>query len=138
MANRYRDWLRQAEADVRHARTACGAETYEWSCFAAQQAAEKALKALYLRLELEAWGHTVSALMGSLPSHAAASDRLLDQARMLDKHYIPTRYPNGFDSGAPTDFYTKEEAEQAIAHAEEIVGFCRDQIEQEGRDRAGG
>ncbi len=27
-------------------------------------------------------------------------------AKTLDKHYIPTRYPNGLDAGAPTDFYT--------------------------------
>ena len=47
---------------------------------------------------------------------------------MLDKHYIPTRYPNGFDSGAPTDFYTEEEAQTAVRHAEAILEFCRDQI----------
>lgn len=56
MANRYRDWLKQSEADLRHARNALADGDYEWSCFAAQQAGEKALKALYLRLGMEAWG----------------------------------------------------------------------------------
>ena len=47
---------------------------------------------------------------------------------MLDKHYIPTRYPNSFEAGAPTDYYTVEEAENAIRCAREIVEFCGDQI----------
>jgi len=42
----------------------------------------------------------------------------------LDKHYIPTRYPNGFDSGAPGDYYTKADAQQAIENAKQIVEFC--------------
>lgn len=128
VANRYRDWFRQAEADLRHARNALADGDYEWSCFAAHQAAEKALKALYLRLGMEAWGHTVTLLLGGLPDACRAPEELLGCARVLDKHYIPTRYPNGFDSGAPTDFYTKAEASTAVEHAEKIIGFCRDKI----------
>jgi len=79
MANRYADWLRQAEADLRHARNARESGDFEWSCFAAQQAAEKALKA-----------------------------------------YIQK------SGGAPTDYYTRGEADAAIDDAEAIVGFCRD------------
>lgn len=128
MGNRYRDWLRQAEADLRHARHAVTSRDFEWSCFAAQQGAEKALKALFLRRSLEAWGHTLTALIGRLPESDTPSPTLVDCAKVLDKHYIPTRYPNGFDSGAPTDFYTSDEAETAILCAEAILEFCRRQI----------
>jgi HEPN domain-containing protein len=41
---------------------------------------------------------------------------------------IPTRYPNGFERGAPVDFYTRGEADRAIANAEAILEFCRHQI----------
>jgi HEPN domain-containing protein len=34
----------------------------------------------------------------------------------------------GFDSGAPRDFYMKEEAEKAIQCAEKILDFCRRQV----------
>jgi HEPN domain-containing protein len=54
---------------------------------------------------------------------------LVDDAKLLDKHYIPTRYPNGFDSGAPTDFFTAGEAAAAIAAAERILELCRHQID---------
>ncbi|MCH7934957.1 MAG: HEPN domain-containing protein [Gemmatimonadetes bacterium] len=48
----------------------------------------------------------------------------MDTGKRLDKHYIPTRYPNGFDVGAPTDYYTEAEAEAAIADADRIIEFC--------------
>lgn len=130
MSSRYVDWFRQAEADLRHARHAHESNDFEWSCFAAHQASEKALKAVFLKLGLDAWGHTLTVLIGNLPSEVQKpSQTLIDYARILDKYYIPTRYPNGFDSGAPTDFYTQSEARQAIAQAEAILEYCRDQID---------
>ena len=129
MGNRYKDWWRQAEADLRHARNALADGDYEWSCFAAQQAAEKAIKALFQKLGMDAWGHTLTVLIGNLPSTIQPPTELIDYARILDKHYIPTRHPNGFDSGAPTDFYTSMEAQYAIQCAESILECCRHQID---------
>jgi len=128
MGNRYADWFRQGEADLRLAHSALAGKHYEWSCFAAQQAAEKALKSVFQKRGMEAWGHTLTVLIGNLPPDIRPPETLVDYARSLDKHYIPTRYPNGFASGAPTDFYTRKEAEQAIQYAEAIVEFCRHQI----------
>ena len=39
------DWLAQAKRDLVHARHDVEAEFYEWACFSAQQAAEKAVNA---------------------------------------------------------------------------------------------
>jgi HEPN domain-containing protein len=58
MGNRYVDWFRQAEADLRHARNSLEDSDFEWSCFASQQAAEKALKQVFQKQGLDAWGHT--------------------------------------------------------------------------------
>ena len=60
---------------------------YEWSCFAAQQAAEKAVKAMYLYLHGDPWGHSLLALMQSLPGEIAAlpGEELIEAARALDK-----------------------------------------------------
>jgi HEPN domain-containing protein len=128
MGNRYLDWLRQADADLRHARNAPGDADFEWSCFAAQQAAEKALKALFQKAGMDAWGHTLTALVGNLPPDIVLPEGLILCAKTLDKHYIPTRSPNGFDSGAGTDFYTAQDAESAIACAETLIAVRRDQI----------
>ena len=129
MGNRHLDWLRQGEADLRHARHSLESRDFEWSCFASQQAAEKGLKAVFLKLGLEAWGHTLTALLGRLPTTVSVPEPLQIYCRILDKHYIPTRYPNGFDSGAPVDFYTEPEARQAIEYAEAILAFCRGEVD---------
>ena len=70
----------------------------------------------------------LSALLEHLPPASRPGQELIDTAKELDKHYIPTRYPNGFERGAPVDFYTRAEADRAIAHAEAILEFCRRQI----------
>jgi HEPN domain-containing protein len=128
MAERSQDWLRQAEADLRHARHAREDQDFDWAAFAAHQAAEKAIKALFQKLHLDAWGHTLSLLLASLPPEVRPDEPLVDLAKQLDKHYIPTRYPNGFERGAPVDFYIRKDADEAIAGAEAILGFCRNKI----------
>jgi len=128
MPARHKDWLRQARRDLEHARHSVDNKEYEWSCFAAQQAAEKAVKGLYQKLGAETWGHAVSLLLSGLPSEISVEESLIDKAKELDKHYIPSRYPNFHPSGAPLDYYTKAEAERAIKYAEAIISFCANKI----------
>ena len=123
--NRWRDWWEQASRDLVHARHALADEDYEWAAFAAQQAAEKALKGVVMVHAGEPWGHLTTGLAEALPPAAAAPPNVLDAARRLDKHYIPARYPNGFAAGYPGKLYTRGEAEQAIADATIVTEFCR-------------
>lgn len=57
-----------------------------------------------------------------LATSDVALDALLDTARELDLLYIPTRYPNGLQSGTPTEAFSVAQAERAIASAECVVG----------------
>lgn len=126
--NRWRDWWEQSMRDLRHARHALADEDHEWAAFAAQQAAEKALKGLVMAHGGEPWGHLTTGLAEALPPLAPAPADVLDAARRLDKHYIPARYPNGFADGYPGKLYTRGEAEQAIADATTITEFCRSHL----------
>src|SRR5437667_4296457 len=130
MSNRAPDWLRQAEADIEHATSAMENDAFEWSCFASQQGAAKALKALFYHLHGDPWGHSLLALMQGLRDAVRpfVTEELLDSAKALDKHYIPTRYPNGFAQGAPVDYYTKRDAEDSLKHAKSILAFCQSEI----------
>lgn len=128
MADRSKDWLRQAERDLEHAAGARNAGHHEWACFAAHQAAEKAVKGLAISLGGEPWGHSVTTLLAALPGDLGVGRELVDGSKVLDKHYIQPRYPNGFDTGAPADYYTSEEAGTAISHAEAIIEFCRNHM----------
>ena len=125
MPNRDQDWLRQAERDLDQARDSRGAERHEWACFAAQQAAEKAAKALHLNRGQEAWGHAVARLLQELPPPVACSQGLIDKAHVLDGYYVGARYANGHPEGAPFEHYGRLQSEEAIRYAGEIIEFVR-------------
>ena len=72
---------------------------------------------------MEAWGHVLTLLLEKMPNDVKPDDALLARAKQLDKNYILTRCPNGFEQGAPVDFYTIEDTRTAIAHAEAIIEF---------------
>lgn len=123
--NRWRDWWAQAERDLRHAEHSREVGDHEWGAFAAHQAAEKAVKALIQSLGGDPWGHSIHGLLKALPEDVAVPDAAREAAARLDKHYLPARYPNGIPAGHPGELYTSNEAETAIADAEQVVRFCR-------------
>ena len=127
---RSRDWLVQAQGDLEHARHDLEYKFYDWACFSAQQAAEKAVKAVFQRLGAEAWGHSVADLLKELGKHFSVPEALIERALELDKAYIPARYPNAHPSGAPRERYTHQEAERLVNHADAIVRFCEGLLSQ--------
>jgi len=123
MPNRADDWINQAARDLEQALASRKEGRHEWACFAAQQAAELAVKALHLWHGQEAWGHAVARLLEDLP--APAPTDLVDRSKVLDNFYVPTRYPNGHPEGAPFHHYGPYQSEEAIRHAGEILEFVR-------------
>jgi HEPN domain-containing protein len=128
MPNRSRDWLNQALRDLEQAEDSRKAGRHEWACFAAQQAAEKAVKALHLHLGQEAWGHVISKLLSELPKTVSLSQELVEKGRVLDNFYIPARYPNSHPGGAPFEHYGLLQSKEAISYAREIIEFIRSQM----------
>lgn len=130
MPNRANDWFIQAERNLEQANDSRSNGRHEWACFAAQQAAELAVKALHLSHGQEAWGHVVARLLQELP--VRVDEDLIEKAKVLDNFYIPTRYPNGHVEGAPFHHYGKYQSEEAIQHAGKILEFIRDSLAQSG------
>jgi HEPN domain-containing protein len=126
MTSRAGDWLAQAERDLEQARASQNDGRHEWACFAAQQSAEKAVKALHLHLGQEAWGHVVARLLRELPLQV--EDMLVDKGKVLDNFYVPTRYANGHPEGSPFEHYGPIQSEEAIRYAVEILTFVRSQM----------
>jgi HEPN domain-containing protein len=128
MADRSEDWFNQAARDLEQAQVSQKSGHHEWACFASQQAAEKAVKALHLSLKQDAWGHVVARLLAELPASVHVPEDLIEKGRVLDNFYIPTRYANGHPSGAPFEHYGPRQSKEAIQNASEILEFVRHQM----------
>lgn len=118
-----RAWFEQAEADLRAGELSASGGAYEWACFQAQQAGEKALKALlYARGFTSIVTHSLRRLLRECAAFDASFAALEEAARLLDQHYIATRYPNGLDEELPpTRYYELGDAEACLRSARSIL-----------------
>lgn len=117
-----RRWLAAAREDLAYARHAAEGGFHAPACFHAQQSAEKAVKALHYRRGARAvLGHNVRSLITSLDPPIAALTALTDAGRELDLFYLPTRYPNGLDSGTPGEAFSERQSRRALETAAEIL-----------------
>jgi HEPN domain-containing protein len=126
MPNRSGDWLAQAERDLDQAKASREEGRHEWACFAAQQSAEKAVKAVHLARGQETWGNVVARLLRELP--IPVEPELVDKAGVLDNFYVPSRYPNGHPEGPPFEHFGSLQSNEAIQYAGEILEFSRSQM----------
>ena len=123
MTSRAADWFEQALRDFEQAESSRRDGRHEWACFAAQQAAEKAVKAVHLSLAQDAWGHVVACLLNELP--VAVPTDLMEKAKVLDGFYIPTRYANSHAEGPPFEHFGVLHSDEALRYAREIIEFAR-------------
>lgn len=125
-------WFAQALRDLKAARDSLEDGNYEWSCFQAHQAAGKAVKALLYAYGRSSWGHSIVELLSIAGELGGLSEDLLVYARELDRHYIPSRYPNAFESGYPGMYYDEVTARRALEAAEGILGWVRERLRSFG------
>ena len=123
-------WFEEAEYDLAAAADAMKSGRYNWACFISQQAAEKAVKSIYIQRGEEVERiHSIMALVKGDPARALSGigelSGLLELAITLDHHYIPTRYPNGVPYGKPFEFYTEKIAQECGECARRLIEACR-------------
>ena len=122
-------WFRTAEDDLDSARILKDNGKFAHSCFHSQQAAEKALKAVWYFIDEDPWGHSIKKLIDDMES--VSPDRFKEFkslgriALLLDRFYIPTRYPNGLPDITPDVAFTEEDAETCINHGQKIIAAVR-------------
>ena len=117
-------WMAQASDTLNSARQDHSNKSYNWSCFKAQQAAEYAVKALLKGLGISAYGNSIVKLLKDLESYTLDIHTLTSFARILDRHYVPARYPYAFTEGSPFEYYDEKTAQEALDCAEKICDFC--------------
>jgi HEPN domain-containing protein len=126
-------WLRQADVDLGAARRLADGFS-ALACFHAQQAAEKALKAiLYASGERVVLGHSLAELGEAVERRRSDYGALRGEVAKLDRYYVPTRYPNGLPAGGdPNEAFDAEDAAAAIETARRAIEHARALI-AEGR-----
>jgi HEPN domain-containing protein len=83
------DWWREANHNLRQARKNFELEEFSVAAFLSHQAAEKALKALYIvvKSRLPPRGHDLLKL-----GRAVEASAIIDELRILNPHYTVARY----------------------------------------------
>jgi HEPN domain-containing protein len=125
-------WLAQAKEDFVVAELLGRESKFAQSCFYSQQSAEKALKGLWYYHDCEPWGHSVCRLIEEFekePLHTTLM-QLHEETQLLDRFYIPTRYPNGLPELIPQDAYNKTDAKAGLSASKKIIDFVVTEIEK--------
>ena len=116
-------WLEDAQADLAIARIPLprGAK-YEQLCFHAQQAAEKAMKAVLLKRGVDfPFTHNLQALIDLLPEGLLRPLNLV-YAVDLNPYAVTTRYPPGAEPVSAQEYRRALKiAESVVAWAESVI-----------------
>ena len=115
-------WRRQAANDLAFARVALREGFHAQACFIAQQASEKAVKAVAYGLgERTVLGHSLVTLIARYADRVPGLADLRELAGVLDQYYVPTRYPNGLAGGVPFEAFGESQASAAVDAAGRFV-----------------
>lgn len=83
---------------------------------------EKALKGfLYSKGFRALITHSVLDLVVEASKFNTRFNSFMDFARELGRHYIGSRHPNAYPSGAPYRYYTSDVAKKCVSYAESIL-----------------
>lgn len=118
------DWLERAKSNLTRARQPKPKGVfYEDLCFDAQQAAEKAIKALLIAEAVDfRFVHDIGELLRSLEKEGAAIPSTIRDAAELTEFAVEARYPGPFEP------VTEDEWKRAVALAEKVVSWVAEQL----------
>ena len=106
----------------------------KWSkvCFFSHQAVEKALKALCIKnLGIYLHTHSVARLLEEIKKAVNISEDLILKVEKLDRHYVPTRYPNAWPALPPYKHYSRDDDEEALRIAVEVIEFVKGEVKRD-------
>lgn len=114
-------WLEFADEDLRAADSTLRDGIFSVACFHAQQAVEKALKAMLLEKTGRVPKQHSLLRLTEMGESKEIFEQHKEQLELLDKFYVPTRYPDALPGSLPEGLPNRDDAEKAVASAKEIV-----------------
>ena len=120
----FRRWRTEAERALHGARLQAREGLHNWACFAAEQAAQLAVKGLLHGIGRGPWGHDLPRLGDMVAEDGIpVPPDVADRMRRLGRHYIPARYPDAHPSGPAASHYGEADAAEAIRDSEDVLRF---------------
>ncbi len=123
MTDIIKTWISKAGSDLRHAKASFKIKDYDWAALAAQQAAEKALKALCLQNDL---GLIKIHDLATLARKVNAPKSIIEKCGLLNPFYTASRYPDALEF--LDEAQNMEAAKDAISASGEILRWCQKKI----------
>jgi len=118
-----REWLNRARSNLARAKMQIAEAYMEDLCFDAQQAAEKAIKALLMQQGIAfPYVHDLAGLLTLLEESGEEIPELVRQAGRLTRFAVVTRYPGIAEP------VTDEEYQEAVAIAEAVVRWTEERV----------
>jgi len=122
-------WFLFAHQDLRMAELAMGEKLYNQVCFHSQQCVEKAIKGLLAHQgKIPPRTHRLADLLGLLDPDPFAEERF--EIQLLDRFYIPTRYPDALPGSLPEGLPDAQDAHEALNTAQKILARIEQLVER--------
>jgi HEPN domain-containing protein len=118
-----REWLNRARSNLSRAKSKIPEVYLEDLCFDAQQAAEKAIKAMLMKKRIAfPYVHDLARLLTLLEEAGEPIPESVKQAEDLTRYAVVTRYPG------LTEPVTEAHYQEAVASAEAVVQWAEEKI----------
>lgn len=120
-----REWLNRARSNMAKAKNRVPDAYLEDLCFDAQQAAEKAIKAVMIIRGIDfPYTHDLVSLMTTLEAHREHIPDTIRRAAKLTGYAVHTRYPSLEEP------VSEQEYAEAIETAEAVIQWAKEQIKR--------
>ncbi|HMF34813.1 MAG TPA: HEPN domain-containing protein [Candidatus Lokiarchaeia archaeon] len=126
----YEKWIAEAKNDFEVGEILDKSEKYNAAAFYYVQAAEKAVKSILHYYGQQPWGHSINSLLLEYENLGHVIDHSVKNAgKIVEPHYITSRYPDATPDLSPKDYYTAEMVERIRDAASIILTFIEDEME---------
>ena len=124
MHQEVKNWWAQAQHDINAAKNSLTSKDYDWACFQAQQATEKALKAIYIQENNEIRKtHDLTYLATKIK----ASVEIIECCSKLNRIYTEVRYPDASEI-IPAKKFSVKDAQEYIDLSEKIIQWLEKKL----------
>jgi len=128
MKEEAKKWIDFAGEDLSMAELALREGINNQVCFHSQQCVEKILKGfIILKGEIHPQSHKLADILSKISK--SPFDNLREEILLLDRFYIPTRYPDALPGMLPEGLPSEDDAREALNTAKKVFEIARIELE---------